>query len=145
MGVLMKDELIEIVGSDDAAFDSNEIKNYNHDIASIPSVLKDMVQTKLPDAILRPESAEEISKILRLAYSKEIPVTVRGAGSSALGGVIPVRGGIILDLTKMNHIIEISAENNLVMVQPGIVWEKLDKLLAKKDLAVLAYPTSQPS
>ena len=141
----MKDELIEIVGSDDAAFDSNEIKNYNHDIASIPDVFKNLVQKKLPDAIVRPESSEEVSRILKLAYSKEIPVIARGTGSSALGGIIPVRGGIVLDLTKMNQVFEISAEKKLARVQSGAVWEKLDKTLGKNDLAVLAYPTSAPS
>jgi len=141
----MHEEFIEIVGSNDAAFDSNEIKQYNHDIASIPGIFKDIVQKNLPDIILRPESAQEISRIIKLAYSKGIPVTVRGAGSSALGGIIPIRGGIVLDLTKMNHILEVSAKNKLVRVQTGTVWEKLDKLLAKNDLAVFTYPTSAPS
>ncbi|OGL55661.1 MAG: hypothetical protein A3C43_00720 [Candidatus Schekmanbacteria bacterium RIFCSPHIGHO2_02_FULL_38_11] len=141
----MYEEFIEIVGSDDASFDSNEIKQYSHDIASIPLLFKDIVQKKPAEAILRPESADEISRILKLAYSREIPITVRGAGSSALGSIIPLRGGIVIDLTKMNQIIEISSKKKLARVQPGIVWEKFDKVLAKKELSVLAYPTSAPS
>ena len=63
----------------------------------------------LPDAVVWPEKTEEVSSVIKLAVAKKIPVTPVGAGSGVCGGTIPVRGGIVLDLKRMNRLRRASA------------------------------------
>ncbi len=83
----------------------------------------------LPDYVVRPESAGQVSRIMHLCSQHLIPVTPRGAGTGLSGGCSPVRGGVALDLSGMNHILEIDIENQQVIVEPGLVAEKLNSAL----------------
>ena len=83
----------------------------------------------LPDFVVRPESTGQVSRILRLCSEHLIPVTARGAGTGLAGGCSPVRGGIVLDMSGMNRILEIDIENQQVIVEPGVVAEKLNSAL----------------
>src|SRR5512137_1746844 len=65
----------------------------------------------LPDFVIRPKSTEEVSKIIILCDELEIPVTARGAGTGLAGGATPVNGGVVLDMSSMNNIIELDIEN----------------------------------
>jgi glycolate oxidase len=80
----------------------------------------------LPDFIARPESTSQVSRILRLCSEHLIPVTARGAGTGLAGGSSPVLGGIVLDMSGMNRILEVDIENQQVIVEPGVVAEKLN-------------------
>jgi glycolate oxidase len=82
-----------------------------------------------PDFVVRPENAQQISEILRLCSEQGIPVTPRGAGSGLAGGAVPVNGGIVFDMSGMNRIIEIDIGNLQVIVEPGVVQEKLNQAL----------------
>ena len=75
----------------------------------------------LPDVVVWPESAEEISHILQWTNAHRVPVTPWSGGSSLEGNPIPVRGGILLTLYNMNRILEINEADLQVRVQPGIV------------------------
>jgi len=75
----------------------------------------------LPDAIIFPESEEEVSQILSLANDAEFPVIPRGAGSGLTGGALAVQGGLIVALTRMNQILNIDMDNLIADVQPGVV------------------------
>src|SRR4030066_1425117 len=75
-----------------------------------------------PDVGAWPLSAEEISRILKLANRKRIPVTPWGAGTSVEGNPIPVEGGIVLSLQQMNHILELRTED-LKQFLPRPVWD----------------------
>src|SRR3990167_7515018 len=68
-------------------------------------------QRYIPDIVLQPRSAQHVSNILEFANKHEIPVCPRGAGSGLTGGAIPVKGGIVLDFSKMNQLIEIIPED----------------------------------
>jgi glycolate oxidase len=83
----------------------------------------------LPDFVIRPKSTEEVSRIIILCDELEIPVTARGAGTGLAGGATPVKGGVVLDMSSMNNIIELDIENLQVIVEPGIVPEKLNRIL----------------
>jgi len=74
----------------------------------------------LPDFIVWPESTEQVSELAKLANREKIPIIPFGEGSGVVGGAIPVQGGIIIDMKKMNKIVKIDATNLLVTVQPGI-------------------------
>ena len=65
----------------------------------------------LPDIVVRPETTQQVSEILRLCYKEKIPVTPRGGGTGLSGGALPVHGGVVLSLERMNKILEIDKEN----------------------------------
>lgn len=127
------------------SFDKTERKLYGHDIAAIPGLIKPLLRDTCPDVVIQPENEEEIIEILKLAYSKKIPVIPRGKATSGYGGVIPIKKGIVIDFWRMKKIIEIDEKNLTVTVEPGVTWEKLDRELKKRGLTLRLYPTSYPS
>ena len=75
----------------------------------------------LPEVVVKPRTPEEIAAIMQLANQERIPVTPRGAGTGLSGGAIPVCGGIVISLERMNEILEIDLDNMMVTVEPGVV------------------------
>lgn len=91
-------------------------------------------QERLPDVVVFPTSTEEVSRIMRFAYRHRIPVTPFGLGSSLEGNAIPVQGGISIDFTQMNKILEIRPHDFLVRVQPGVTRTQLNRELKRYGL-----------
>jgi len=87
-----------------------------------------------PSAVVMPRSTEEVSKVLRYCNTEKIPVVAFGAGSSLEGHVLPLFGGISLDLTEMNKIIEIKTDDLVVRVEPGVHRMALNEKLATQGL-----------
>jgi D-lactate dehydrogenase (cytochrome) len=87
-----------------------------------------------PSAVVMPQSTEEVSKVLAYCNQEKIPVVAFGAGSSLEGHVLPLFGGISMDLTEMNKIIDIRADDLLVRVQPGVHRMALNEKLASSGL-----------
>ncbi|HJP17444.1 MAG TPA: FAD-linked oxidase C-terminal domain-containing protein [Nitrospinota bacterium] len=96
----------------------------------------------LPDIVVRPGTAEEISKIIMLANEYFIPVIPRGSGSGFVGGSTPVSGGIVLVLTRMSKIIFVDEDNLTAEVEPGVITKKLQQEVEK---AGLFYPPDPAS
>ncbi|MEK6635440.1 MAG: FAD-linked oxidase C-terminal domain-containing protein [Planctomycetota bacterium] len=99
-------------------------------------------QKHIPDVVLQPRSTRHVSGILRFANEHEIPVCPRGAGSGLTGGAVPVQGGIVLDFTQMNKIIEIVPEDLTATVEPGVVTQILQNEVAKYKLFYPPDPAS---
>jgi D-lactate dehydrogenase (cytochrome) len=95
-----------------------------------------------PDAVIWPQSTHEISQIMRIASAHSIPVTGWGGGSSLQGNPIPVQGGIILNMTKMADILEVTPEGLQARIQPGIIGDDLNKHLEEYGLFFPAFPGS---
>lgn len=87
-----------------------------------------------PSAVVMPHSTEEVSKVLKYCNAEKIPVVAFGAGSSLEGHVLPLFGGISLDLTEMNKIIEIKTDDLVVRVEPGVHRMALNEKLATQGL-----------
>jgi len=87
-----------------------------------------------PSAVVMPQSTEEVSKVLAYCNKEKIPVVAFGAGSSLEGHVLPLFGGISMDLTGMNKVIEVRADDLLVRVQPGVHRMALNEKLASSGL-----------
>jgi glycolate oxidase len=81
-------------------------------------------------AVAFPESAAEVSQIVRLAREAKLPYVARGSGTGISGGAIPTQGGLIIELAKMNRVLEIDLANQCVVVQPGVINQDLKELLA---------------
>ncbi|MFX1273853.1 MAG: FAD-binding protein [Promethearchaeota archaeon] len=86
----------------------------------------------IPDVVLLPQSANQISKILKLANEHKIPVTPRGSGTSLSAGTMTPYKGIVIDLSQMNKILKISIENNIVELEPGVICDDLNEELKLK-------------
>jgi glycolate oxidase subunit GlcD len=97
----------------------------------------------LPDAVALPRSAESVSTILKFANEHRIPVTPRGAGCGYAGGCVPVHGGIVLSLRRMNRIKQIHEGDFVAVVQPGVITLKLQEAVEKKGLFYPPDPASR--
>jgi D-lactate dehydrogenase (cytochrome) len=91
-------------------------------------------EPRKPDVVVFPKTAAEVSAVLSYANERRIPITPFGAGSSLEGHVIPVQGGISLDLTMMNDIIDIRPDDFLAIVEPGVTRMQLNQALKKYGL-----------
>ncbi|MGD0232825.1 MAG: FAD-linked oxidase C-terminal domain-containing protein [Syntrophorhabdales bacterium] len=96
----------------------------------------------MPDAVFLPRTTEEVSWIMRLAYDSDIPVTPQGGRTGLSGGALPVEGGVLLSLLRMNRIIEIDEKNMQVIVEPGVVSADLQERLKALDLFFPPDPSS---
>lgn len=85
-------------------------------------------------ALVFPVSTEEVSHILSYAFSKDIPVTPRGAGTNLVGSTVPSGNGIVIDLSRMNHILEVDAETFTATVEPGVLLEDFQAHVEKMGL-----------
>ncbi|MBI4650339.1 FAD-binding protein [Candidatus Desantisbacteria bacterium] len=99
-------------------------------------------QEFLPDLVVRPASTYEISEILKIATANSIPVYIRGAATGLTGGCVPIKGGIVISLTRMNRIIEIDEKNLIAVVEPGVITYDLHREVEKKGLFYPPDPAS---
>ena len=89
--------------------------------------------THMPEVLVRVHSTEEISAIMKHAYAREIPVTVRGSGTGLVGAAVPAFGGILLETTAMNKILELDRNNLTVTVEPGVLLMELAAFAEEND------------
>jgi len=99
----------------------------------------------LPEVVVKPRTAEEISLILKLANAEMISVTPRGAGTGLSGGALPVHAGIVLSLERFNKILEIDERNLQATVEPGVINEIFQNAVAEKGLFYPPDPASKGS
>ena len=98
------DELARIVGEQLVLTDVEKMEPYSHDEVS------EQEYSCMPEVVVKPKTAVEVSEIVRLANREKIPITPRGAGSGLSGGAVPVCGGIVLSMERMNQIISLIEE-----------------------------------
>ncbi len=132
---LIKD-LTRIVGRENVLADLKDLISYSYDAT---------MRQELPDVIVFPHSTKEVSAIMKLAHREKIPVVPRGAGTNLSGGTIPVKGGIVLETSRMNRILEINTANRRAVVEPGVVNLDLQNALAPLGYFYPPDPASQKS
>lgn len=99
-------------------------------------------QMAFPDVVVKPKTAEEISAILKLANEHNIPIYPRGAASSVTGGAVPIKGGIVIETSLMNRIIQINKTDLIGVVEPGVVVADFQKAVEKQGLFYPPDPAS---
>lgn len=99
----------------------------------------------LPAVVVKPRTTEEISEILKAASSENVPITPRGAGTGLSGGCLPVHGGIVLTLERMNSIIEIDKANLVCVTEPGVITQTLQEAVEEAGLFYPVDPASRAS
>jgi glycolate oxidase len=131
------EELKRIVGEKYVVYaDAEKLEPYSHDEVA------EAQYAHSPEALVRPRTAAEIAAIIKLANRELIPVTPRGAGSGLSGGAVPLHGGIVLLCDRMNRILEIDAANMMAVVEPGVVTNEINEVVADKGLFFAGYPMS---
>ncbi len=127
----------KITGDAYVFVDEESLNNYAHDETENLHFL--------PDIVIKPRTAKEISQILILCNEHKIPVTPRGAGTGLSGGALPHLGGILLSMERMNSIIEIDERNLQVTAEPGVITEVLQNAVKEKGLFYPPDPSSRGS
>jgi len=130
------DRLGHILGEQYVVTDEEKIEPYSHDEVA------EEEYAHMPDVVVKPKTAGEIAEIVRLANEKHIPITPRGAGSGLSGGAVPIYGGILLSVERMNRIIEIDEQNMMVVVEPGVVTNEINERIKDYGLFFAGYPMS---
>ena len=131
--------LREIVGHERVS--TEESDRFFYSMVSTPSTY--FFQGK-PDFVVSPSTTEEVSKLLRLANQERIPVVPRGAGSYGHGSAIPLRGGMVVDLSFMDRILALDEENLSILVEGGCSVYQMGRELFKKGLMLPVMPQYGP-
>ena len=119
-------ELSAIVGSDRFSTGPSNRELHLRDIS--------FHQGTLPAGVIWPLTTEEVARILAWAYENDVPVTPWGAGTSTEGNPVPTRGGLVMDLTRMNRILDIRPQDLQADVEPGVLRKELNRQTGKHGL-----------
>jgi FAD/FMN-containing dehydrogenase len=132
------EELEKIVGREFVSTNRADLYIYSYDLTP--------AEPSWPDMVVLPQSVEEVRSILRLANKEKIPVVPYVAGGNVGGLTIPLKGGITLDLKRMNRIIEVSEADMYAVVEPGVTFGQIKAYLAKHHPTLkYTYAFSPPS
>jgi glycolate oxidase len=127
------DQLIHIVGKDHVLYMPEDLAVYSYDGTFAES---------LPDVVVLPATTKQVSQLVELAATARIPVVPRGMGSGMAAGSVPFHGGMVISLTRMNHILEIDTENATVRTEAGVVTADLQAAVEKTGLFYPPDPSS---
>jgi glycolate oxidase len=101
------------------------------------------IERGLPEAVVLPDSADEVAQVVRIARRHGVPLTARGAGTGLSGGAIPWDGGVVIVTSRMNRILEVDPENHIAVVEPGVINLNVSNAVAPQGLYYAPDPSSQ--
>ncbi|MBP2650372.1 MAG: FAD-binding protein [Firmicutes bacterium] len=133
------DKLKAIIGDKYVYTDSDKLETYSHDEVTDPRYIK------MPEVVVLPVNAEEVAEIIKLANSYLIPIVPRGAGTGLACAAVPFKGGIVVSLERMNRILEIDTENMIMITEPGVTTESVQKEANEKGFLYAGDPCSGDS
>lgn len=136
-GIEDVDYFRSVVGEKYVITGGDDLEPYTHDES------EDLKFT--PDAVVKPATTDEVSRVMRHCWERGIPVTPRGGGTGLSGGALCVHGGVSLSLERMNRIIEIDTKNMMAVVQPGVIVQTLQEEVEKLGLFYPPDPASKGS
>jgi glycolate oxidase len=126
-------KITDIVGRDHCTTNLEDLHCYSYDGTG---------KTFLPDVVAFPDSSTQIAALMRLASAHPFPVVARGAGSGMTGGSLPIHGGLVLSLSRLNHILEIDRDNQIAIVEPGVITGEFQQEVKKFGLFYPPDPAS---
>jgi len=137
--------LSDIVGKESLTSDEIDILLHSGDLAPLPESLIKVYGIKPPDVLVFPNDVEQVSQVLKFAGERDIPVTPRGAATTATGAAIPVEGGIALDMFRLNKIVEFNPQDEYITVGAGAAWKRIVDFVENRGFQLGGYPSSAPS
>ncbi len=127
MSSMILTELEDAVGAENVSVSMSDKATYGVDYFWLSRMWVDRGQTPpMPDFIVRPGCTEEVSKILKIANYYKLPVNIWGGGSGSQGGALPMAGGIMMDMKRMNHLIEINETSRTITAEAGMIFQQLE-------------------
>ena len=135
----VKDKLISLLGRENVITDTEKMQPYAHDEVTDPAY------HHLPEVVVTPETTEQTAAVVRLANQYRFPVVPRGAGTGLACGAVPIYGGLVLSLEKMNHILEINDTAMYAVVEAGVRTADLQEAAMKHNLFYAGDPCSGDS
>lgn len=142
MNEFIRLELEDIVGRENVSTNMGDKLAYATDYFWVPRMIIDRGgRPALPDCIVRPASAEEVSKVLKIANYYKIPVQTWGGGSGSQGGALPMAGGILLDVKRMDKLIDINTESGYITCETGMIFQTLEWYANERGYSVMHLPS----
>lgn len=118
-----KKQLINIVGPAHAFYKKEDLLSYSYDATA-------GAKKSMPEMVLQPGNTAEVSRIMKFADEFGIPVYPRGSGTNLSGGTVPLSGGIVISMLRMDRIIEVDQENLVAVVEPGVIVQSLNEAVS---------------
>ncbi|MGL5511662.1 MAG: FAD-binding oxidoreductase, partial [Sporomusa sp.] len=132
-------ELSALIGQANVVADEEKNEMYSRDEVS------DKLWEKIPDVVVKPETAEQVSQVVKWANQKIVPVIARGGGTGLAAGAVALTGGIVLSLEKMNKVIEVDTANLFMVLEPGISTGEVQRIAQEHGLFYAGDPCSAES
>ncbi len=133
--------LVNTLGPERVARTEYDRMTYSHDFASLPKIA--LLQWQLyPDFVVLPQTTEEVAALIKLSDESGLPIVPRGGGTGWYGGAVPNRGGVLVDMRKMNGILDLDASARTVTVEAGATWHDLSGYVESKGFALPFEPTN---
>ena len=139
LGQAMLDELAAVLGAENVLTDAETLDHYKTDEETDPK------KFHLPEAVVKPGSAAEVAAVVKLCNKYNVPVTVRGGGTSLADGAIPVCGGIVLLIERLNKILEMNTEGMYMVVEAGVRTIDIQKTANEAGFLYAGDPCSAES
>lgn len=130
----LRERLAGIVGEENVLYSEVDMMLYGYDA---------FLERAKPQAVVLPETTEEVAAVVKLAHENGYPIVGRGHATSLSGGPVPIRGGVVIHFSRMNKILEIDAENRYAVVQPGLICLDFQTQVLKQGLQYAPDPASQ--
>ena len=138
----LESQFLEFISPYHVSTNPYELESASADLTSLPSYHYKFKKKYLASHIVRPASTHELSLVIKKCRELKIPVTIRAAGTSCFSSATPSKAGVIIDVRRLNKILEVDKENKTVKVGSGISWLNLMEALADYGLQPKSFPTS---
>ena len=133
--------LVNTLGPERVARSEFDRMVYSHDFASLPKIA--LLQWKLyPDFVALPQTTEEVAALVKLSDESLLQITPRGGGTGWYGGSVPNRGGVLIDMRKMNRVLALDSDGRTVTAEAGLTWKDLEDFVESKGFALPFAPTN---
>src|SRR6266571_7921631 len=134
------DDLIDVVGVQHVLVEPSAQQRFLRDFSWYSPVLADaFVDTRI-DAVVQPATLEELEAVVAIGVQRRVPITVRGAGTGNYGQSVPLHGGILVDMRRLNRIVAISDDE--IDVEAGAVWEAVEVAARQRGRELRIMPTT---
>ena len=131
--------LVNTLGPERVARSEFERMVYSHDFASLPKIA--LLQWRLyPDFVALPQTTEEVAALVKLSDESLLQITPRGGGTGWCGGSVPNRGGVLIDMRKMNQVLALDPDARTVTVEAGATWKEVEDFVGSKGFALPTVP-----
>ena len=139
---MIRSELEDAVGTKNVSISESDKLSYGVDYYWVARMWVDKGRVPpTPDIVVRPKSAEEVSKVLKIANYYKIPVHTWGGGSGSQGSALPMAGGIILDIKRMNRLISIDEESRSITGEAGMIFQTFESYANEHGYSIMHIPS----